>query len=120
MPTFAQAIDLVDSPEMIEAYEAHHREVWPEVLAGLRAIGIVEMRIFRLGSRLFMVYEAAEGFEPSRDYQRYAEDPRCRAWDEMMRRFQKPVPGAGPGEWWRRMDLIFEFGTQATDQRPSE
>ncbi len=120
MPTYAQAIDLVDDPELIAAYEEHHRRVWPEVLAGLRAIGIVEMRIYRLGSRLFMVYEARDGFDPARDYQGYTDDPRCRAWDELMRRYQRPAPGAKAGEWWCRMGLVFGFGGTGPAQRPSE
>lgn len=109
MPTFAQAIDLVDDDGMIEAYERHHRAVWPEVTAALREIGILEMRIFRLGRRLFMVFEAREGFDPARDYQRYADDPRCRAWDDLMRTYQRRAPGAGAHEWWARMELVFDL-----------
>ncbi len=110
MPVFAQAIDLVDDAALIAEYERHHRAVWPEVERGLRAIGIREMRIWRLGTRLFMVFEAAEGFEPARDYQRYAEDPRCSAWDELMRTYQRRVPGAREGEWWAAMAEVYSLG----------
>lgn len=109
MAVYAQAIDLVDDAALIAAYERHHRAVWPEVEAGLRAIGIREMRIWRLGTRLFMVFEAAEGFDPARDYQRYAEDPRCRAWDEMMRTYQRRAPGAREGEWWAAMAEVYRL-----------
>lgn len=109
MAMFAQTIDLVEDPAMIEEYERRHMAVWPEVEGSLREIGIREMRIFRLGSRLFMVFEASDGFDPARDYQRYAADPRCREWDELMRQFQRPAPGAGPGEWWASMRQIYEL-----------
>lgn len=109
MGMFAQAIDLVDDPGLIREYEEHHRRVWPEVAAALRGIGITRMRIFRLGCRLFMVYEAPEGFDPARDYQAYTADPRCREWDELMRRFQRPAPGAAEGSWWAPMDEVFDL-----------
>jgi len=109
MRTFAQAIDLVDDPGMIAEYEAHHRAVWPETLAALRGIGVVRMRIWRLGARLFMVYEAPDGFVPARDFQRYAADPRAAAWDELMRKYQRRAPGARAGEWWAAMECVFEM-----------
>lgn len=109
MKTFAQALDLKDDPALIREYVDHHRHVWPEVTAALRKIGISRMQIFLLGTRLFMVYEAPDRFDPARDYQSYAADPRCRAWDELMRRFQQPAPGAKPTDWWTPMDCIFEL-----------
>jgi L-rhamnose mutarotase len=59
-----------------------------------------------------MVCEAREGFDPARDYQRYAEDPRCFAWDELMRRYQRRAPVAGEGEWWAGMTEVFRLGNE--------
>ncbi len=109
MKTFAQCLDLVDDPRLIAEYESWHRRVFPEVTASLRAIGIRSMRIFRHGARLFMVCEADDAFDPARDYQRYAEDAKCREWDAMMRRYQRTVPGARPGEWWSTMTEVFRL-----------
>lgn len=110
MPVFAQTIDLVDDPALIREYEEHHRRVWPEVVRGLRGIGITRMKIYRAGTRLFMFYEAPAGFDPARDYQGYTSDPRCREWDELMRRYQRPVPGAPAGAWWTPMAEVFDLG----------
>jgi L-rhamnose mutarotase len=109
MKAFAQALDLVDDPALIGEYVEHHRRVWPEVVRALKAIGIRTMRIYLLGTRLFMYFEAPDGFDPARDYQRYAADPRCREWDELMRRYQRPAPGAKEGEWWTGMECVFEL-----------
>ncbi len=111
MICFAQALDLKDDPALIEAYRKHHREVYPEVLAALRRIGITRMRIFLLGTRLFMYCEAVDGFDAKRDYQSYAKDPRCATWDALMRSFQQRAPGAKPGQWWADMDLVFDLET---------
>lgn len=109
MKSYAQAIDLVDDPALIEAYRAHHRAVWPEVTAALRRIGIRRMKIYLLGTRLFMYFEAPDGFEPARDYQSYAGDPRAAAWDALMRPFQRRIAGAKEGEWWASMEEVFDL-----------
>ena len=109
MKAFAQALDLKDDPALIAAYREHHRHVWPEVTAALRAIGIERMRLFLLGTRLFMYYEAPDGFVPERDYQSYAANARCAAWDALMRGFQQRVPGARQGDWWTPMELVFDL-----------
>ena len=110
MKCFAQALDLVDDPAMIGEYERHHRAVFPEVEAALLAIGIQKMHIFRLGTRLFMYAEARDDFDPARDYQAYAADPRCAAWDALMRRYQRPAPGANDGHWWASMRPVYSLG----------
>jgi L-rhamnose mutarotase len=109
MRSFAMALDLIDDPVRIAEYDAHHRQVWPEVLSGLRSIGITGMRIYRCGTRLFMIFEAPEGFDPDRDYQGYAEDPRCREWDALMRTYQQQVPAASETAWWTPMTLVFDL-----------
>ena len=108
MRVFAQAIDLVDDPVRIDEYLRHHRAVWPEVTAGLRAIGIRGMRIWRGGTRLFMLVETDDDFDPAR-YQSYASNPRTREWDELMRTFQRPTPFAKPGEWWAPLEEVFDL-----------
>lgn len=109
MRSFAQALDLHDDPALIEQYIEHHKRVYPEVLAALREIGITRMKIYLLGTRLFMYFEAPDTFDQAEDYQKYAADPRCQAWDQLMRNFQKPVPGAKVGEWWAGMREVFDL-----------
>ena len=53
MKTFAQTIEL-ESEDAIEAYDALHARAWPEILESLRAVGVVDMFIYRSGVRLFM------------------------------------------------------------------
>jgi len=120
MKHWAQAIDLVDEPALIREYEQWHRAVWPEVVHALRSIGILHMRIYRSGTRLFMTFTTPDGFDPSRDYQSYAADPRCQEWDALMRKFQRPVPAAKPGEWWSPMECVFDIDGQETTEQPGQ
>lgn len=108
MRVFAQALDLKDDPALIAEYVALHREVWPEVTQSLRKIGITSMRIYRGGTRLFMVIEADDEFDVAR-YQAYAQEPRTSAWDALTRRFQQPTPFAHLGEWWSPLEEIFDL-----------
>ena len=108
MKSHAQALDLVDDPAAIRAYDEYHRAVWPEVLAALRGIGIERMEIFRTGTRLFMYFSAPDDFDPERDFQSYTELPRCTDWDQLMRQYQLRIPKASDGEWWTPMERVFD------------
>lgn len=104
-------LDLADDPAAVEAYEAHHRAVWPEVLASLRSVGVLEMDIYRLGRRLVMVMETVEGFDRARAFAEHAaSDPRCAEWEALMKTFQVAPPGAAPGELWTLMVPVFHLG----------
>jgi L-rhamnose mutarotase len=110
MKRYARTIDLKDDPQIIDAYVAHHRAVWPEVETRLRGIGIERMLIWRLGRRLFMLVEAADGFDWDRDFARYMEGGgRIAEWQELMDSFQQPVADAKPGEGWAEMEQVYEL-----------
>ncbi len=110
MKSLAMTLDLVDDPEVIAKYKAYHREVWPEVISGLRSIGVARMKIFLLGTRMFMYLEVPDDFDPADDLQSYADSsPRAKEWDELMRNFQSQVPEAKEGEWWAGMEEVFDI-----------
>jgi L-rhamnose mutarotase len=100
---------LRDDPAAIERYKAEHRRVWPEVLARLRGCGITGMKIFLLGRRMFMYFEAIDSFDADRDLPRLMDDPTYRKWEDLMRTMQEPAPEAAPGEWWAAMTPVFDL-----------
>jgi L-rhamnose mutarotase len=108
------ALDLHDDPALIERYEAHHREVWPEVLAHLRAHGVRELEIFRLGTRLVMLMDTDDAvFDAQRMAGAEHGDPRIREWEELMWKFQRPTPWTAAGTKWTPMTSIFKFTPSA-------
>jgi len=107
---YGLTLNLQDDPRTIEQYKHYHRHPWPEPLQGLKAVGILDMKIFLLGRRMFMYMTAEDGFEPDRDFPRYmAQNPKAREWDELMRTFQEKVPEAREGEWWALMEKVFDL-----------
>ena len=109
MRRYALALDLKDDPALIAAYEAHHRAVWPEILASIRAAGIATLDIYRTGNRLFMLMEVNDDFSFEDKARRDAADPQVQAWETLMWEYQQALPTARPGEKWVLMEKIFEL-----------
>lgn len=107
MRRYAATIDLVDDEEKIAGYLAHHGAVWPEVMLSFRAVGVRDLRIWRAGTRLFYELEVEDGFDPARDFARYAAlHPSNPVWEAFMAvGFQNPLPTRKPGEHWASMEL---------------
>ena len=106
---YCLALDLVNDPGLIAAYEAHHREVWPEIIASIKDAGITDMEIYRLGDRLFMIMETDESFGFEKKSAMDAANPAVQRWEELMWKYQSAIPGGKPGEKWRLMDRIFSL-----------
>jgi len=107
MKRFAQTVLLKDDPEILRRYEAYHANPWPEVVEGTIRCGVRRVFIYHFGRQLFMFIEAEDTFDMARDMPQYMENPRAREWDELMRTFQEPVPGAPPGSTWVEMKDIY-------------
>lgn len=109
MKRYCQTLDLRDDPEMMEKYVEAHAHVWPEVQAGIREVGILDMQIFRLGRRLFMIMDTTDEFDFVRDNARLATLPMQAEWEAYVARFQGCDPAAPSTGKWRLMEKIFEL-----------
>ena len=106
------ALDLKYDPELIAAYEEHHRNFWPEVLQSLSDSGIQNMEIYRISNRLFMIIEVEDSFS----FAEKAKLDECNAkvldWEVLMWEYQQALPIAKPGEKWLPMEKIFNYQAQ--------
>jgi L-rhamnose mutarotase len=109
MQRYCFALDLKDDPALIAEYEAHHRQVWPEILESIRQSGITQLEIFRVENRLFMLLTATDAFSMEQKAAADAANARVQAWETLMWRYQQALPGSKPGEKWRLMDCIFQL-----------
>ena len=109
MKRYCQTLELRDEPEMIEKYVDAHAHVWPEVQEGIREVGILDMQIYRLGTRLFMIMDTVDEFDFAKDNARLATLPRQAEWEAYVAQFQCCDPGAASTEKWQLMDKIFQL-----------
>lgn len=107
MKRYCYALDLKDDAEAIAAYDAHHRAVWPEIIASIRSAGICSMEIYRVSNRLFLMMETEDSFDPEVKADQDARDPKVIQWEELMWHYQQALPNARPGEKWMLMERIF-------------
>jgi len=108
MKRYCLALDLKNDQSLINEYEEYHRNVWPEVKKSLTDSGIVNMEIYRLTNRLFMIMETDDEFTFERKAKMDAANPKVQEWEQLMGKFQSPFPFAKPGEKWLLMDKIFQ------------
>ena len=106
---YCQALDLKDDPALIAEYKRYHQKIWPEITASIKDSGIVDMEIYALDTRLFMIMEVNEEFSFAAKAKTDHANPKVREWEELMWKFQKPLPGAKPDEKWLLMERIFKL-----------
>ena len=106
---FCLTLDLKDDPELIAEYKRYHEHVWPEIVESIQQSGILDMEIYLLGARLFMIMEVAENFSFEAKTEADRQNPKVQEWENLMWRFQKALPESNPGEKWIRMDRIFKL-----------
>lgn len=108
---YCQTLDLKDDPALIAEYRRRHSdgEAWQEIIDGIREVGILEMEIYLLGTRLFMIVETSVDFDWDTAMARLATLPRQQEWEDYMSGFQQAAPGATSGEKWKLMERIFHL-----------
>ncbi|SHF39685.1 L-rhamnose mutarotase [Bacteroides luti] len=108
---YCQTLDLKDDPELIAEYRKRHSEAesWPEIRNGIRDVGILEMEIYILGTRLFMIVETPLDFDWDSAMKKLASLPLQAEWEEYMSIFQVSEPGASSAEKWKLMDRMFHL-----------
>ena len=109
MKRFCQTLELRDDPEMIERDCEAHAHVWPEIQAGIREVGILDMQIFRRGTRLVMIMDTVDDFDFVKDNARLATLPRQAEWEAYVAQFQGCDPDAPSTDKWQLMERIFKL-----------
>lgn len=106
---YCLSLDLKDDPALIAEYRRYHQKIWPEITRSINAAGIVDMEIYLLGTRMFMIMEVDETFSFDKKAKADAANPKVREWEELMWKFQRPLPEAKSGEKWLLMERIFKL-----------
>jgi L-rhamnose mutarotase len=111
MPKYCLTLDLINDPNLIQEYEEHHRNIWPEIVESIKSSGIINMEIYRFDTRLFMIMETDEHFSFKKKSAMDAASPRVLAWETLMLKYQQPLKGSLITEKWKLMDKIFTLSS---------
>ena len=108
---YVQTMDLRDDPALVAEYRRRHTqgEVWPEVLQGIRAVGILQMEIYILGTHLVMIVDAPADFDWTAAMERLATLPRQQEWEATMALFQQCAAQATSNQKWQPMERMFHL-----------
>lgn len=108
---YCLALDLKDDPELIEEYKQYHApgKGWPEITKSIKDAGILDMEIYLIGHRLFMVMDVDQHFSFDKKAAADADNKAVAEWEALMWKFQEPLKWAKPGEKWVLMDQIYKL-----------
>lgn len=108
---YCLAIDLKNDPAVIEEYKRYHREVWPEVQKSLADSGILEMEIYLVLNRLFMIIETKDDFSFEAKAAMDLANAKVQEWEAIMGKFQQPLPNSDPSkDWkWQLAEQVFDY-----------
>ena len=108
---YCQTLDLKDNPDLIAAYRKLRSQdgIRPEILEGIKKAGVLEMEIYLLGTRLFMIVELPAEADWDEVMHRMANYPRQAEWEALTAKYQKADSNASSTEKWKLMERIFHL-----------
>jgi len=107
---YALALDLLDDDAKILAYEKAHESVWPEVREHLFAQGVLDMEIYRLGTRMFMIMEVnPDVYSQAAMAHASLQNESIVRWEALMWTYQVPTAWTPEGLKWTPMLRIFSL-----------
>lgn len=109
MKRIVKTLTLKDDPKLIEEYCEVHRNIWPEIRAGIKEVGVSTMDIYLLGNLLVMIIEAPDDVDLDEAFSKLAGMPRQQEWEEFVARFQNCDPGSSSAAKWKPMTQIFSL-----------
>lgn len=107
MQRFVKMLHLSDNADDIAAYRDAHDHIWPEIVAGIKQVGITAMDIYLLDNHAVMIMELPDEVNVEAAMTRLAALPLQTEWEEYVARFQQCNPGATSAEKWKPMECVF-------------
>ncbi len=108
---YCKTLTLEDDPQLIKEYRKVHApgSTWPEITQGMIDVGILDMEIYIMGNRLFMIMDTLTEFDHDQAMAELATKPRQSEWEAFVSRFQKTSSEATADEKWQVMDRIYKL-----------
>jgi L-rhamnose mutarotase len=112
MPRHCLTLDLKNDETAISEYKRYHVKIWPEVRDSLIEAGVLDMEIYLMGTRMFMIMDVNDVFSPSAKAAADRVNAKVQEWEAIMHDFQEKLAESGPEQWWVEMDRVFNLADQ--------
>ena len=92
----------------IAEYKRYHVKIWPEVKQSLFDAGVVDMQIYLLGTRMFMIMDVTDSFSMSAKASMDLANAKVQEWETIMHRFQQQLRVKDPistGWRWKKCSI---------------
>lgn len=108
---YCKTLSLKDDLQLIEDYKKVHAPgaAWSEITQGMKDVGIIDMEIYLLGNRLFMIMDTVADFDHDKAMVELAGKPRQSEWEAYVSRFQQTSENATADEKWQLMERIYKL-----------
>lgn len=106
---YCLTMELENDPELIREYIDWHDKVWPEVLEGIKQVGILDHEIYRHNNKVFMILVTPADFDFEKQMTKLSTLPRQAEWEAFMSKYQVTTPEASSADKWVRMERIFKL-----------
>jgi Uncharacterized conserved protein len=108
---YCKTMELRNDPSLIEAYKKAHAKgaSWPEITQGMKEVGITDMEIYLLGTKLFMIMDTIADFDHDKAMGELALKPRQSEWEAYMSQFQNASVEASADQKWQLMEQIYKM-----------
>jgi L-rhamnose mutarotase len=108
---YCKSLELKGDPALIEEYKKLHAmgAVWPEITAGMKEVGIIDMEIYISGTTLFMITDTKADFDHDKAMAKLATLQRQAEWETLVSKFQKTQSYASAGEKWQIVERIYKM-----------
>lgn len=108
---YCKTMELLNDSTLIEAYKKAHAKgaAWPEITQGMKEVGIIDMEIYLLGTKLFMIMDTTADFDHDKAMTELALMPRQSEWEAYMSQFQDSSAEATADQKWQLMDRIYKM-----------
>jgi L-rhamnose mutarotase len=111
---YCKTMELRNAPALIEAYKTVHAKgaAWPEITNGMKEVGIIDMEIYLLGTRLFMIMDTVADFDHDKAMAELALKPRQGEWEVYMSQYQDSNAEASASQKWQLMERIYKMDNE--------
>lgn len=108
---YCKTMELRNDSILIEEYKKRHAKgaAWPEISQGMKEVGIIDMEIYLLDTKLFMIMDTVADFDHNKAMGELAQKPRQSEWEAYMSKFQDAATEATADQKWQLMERIYKM-----------